>query len=392
MVEQISAIRVFLASPNDLDPEVEIVETLIEELNRTWCFSLGIVLRLIRSGRDVRPGISTDTQAVVNAQISDDYDVFIGILWGRMGTPTPRFSSGTHEEFERAISRWSGTGSPEIMIYFKDAPIRPSKQDTHQVELVQAFRRSLNERGVLHTTFDEERGFQNSLRAHLSSLAQKFSRDTGVPSNGFGNPATRQVQTIGYDEDFGFFDYLEIYNRRMADMSASLDKITAATARIGEQMSASASEMTAQSQTGNPVAVVRFIARSAADLTDYSEVVRIQTAEFSSSSNHALESLTKAMSLYSDFENTDEGQLADLEDSLTRMLVSARDARENMYGMRTMIDSFPKLTTEMNRAKRLVCGELDALVGSIDNTLRTTSNIVESIQSMRGRRHGLSEG
>lgn len=177
----------------------------------------------------------------------------------------------------------------------------------------------------------------------------------------------------------------------MADMSESMDKITAATALIGEQMSSSAKEMTAQNDKGDPVAAVRFIARSAADLTDYSEVVRAQVSEFSSSSNQALESLTKALSLYSGFENTDEGQLADLEDSLTRMLISAREARGSMYGMRTMIDSFPKLTTEMNRAKRLVCGELDALIGSIDNTIKTTGNIVESIQSMRGRRRGLSE-
>lgn len=125
MVEQITVIRVFLASPGDLQVEREIIDAMIEDLNKTWCFSLGIILRLVRWEHDVRPGISTDPQAVVNAQVRDDYDVFLGMLWGRMGTPTPRHSSGTHEEFERAISRWNSTGSPEIMIYFKDAPCAP---------------------------------------------------------------------------------------------------------------------------------------------------------------------------------------------------------------------------------------------------------------------------
>ena len=47
------------------------------------------------------PGFGTDPQGVVNEEIGDDYEIFIGPLWSRFGTPTPRAFSGTQEEFER---------------------------------------------------------------------------------------------------------------------------------------------------------------------------------------------------------------------------------------------------------------------------------------------------
>ncbi len=111
MNEKLSVVRVFLASPGDLAAERTIVEGLVDETNRLWSAEYGVLLQLIRWERDVRPGIAEDAQAVVNNQISDDYDVLIGLLWAHFGTPTLRYSSGTQEEFERAIARFKETGS-----------------------------------------------------------------------------------------------------------------------------------------------------------------------------------------------------------------------------------------------------------------------------------------
>ncbi|MYD31374.1 MAG: DUF4062 domain-containing protein, partial [Nitrospira sp. SB0661_bin_20] len=52
------------------------------------------------------PGFGKDPQDVINKQISDAYDIFIGIMWTRFGTPTPRAGSGTEEEFLRAYDRY----------------------------------------------------------------------------------------------------------------------------------------------------------------------------------------------------------------------------------------------------------------------------------------------
>ena len=65
----------------------------------------GLDLELVRWETHVRPGIAADAQAVVNPQIGP-YDLFIGILWNRFGTPTGRAESGTREEFDQAYARW----------------------------------------------------------------------------------------------------------------------------------------------------------------------------------------------------------------------------------------------------------------------------------------------
>lgn len=43
-----------------------------------------------------------------------EYALFVGIMWNRIGTPTPRAESGTVEEFERAIKSCQKNGQAEI--------------------------------------------------------------------------------------------------------------------------------------------------------------------------------------------------------------------------------------------------------------------------------------
>ncbi|MBN2251236.1 MAG: DUF4062 domain-containing protein, partial [Candidatus Altiarchaeota archaeon] len=98
--------RAFVASPGDVTEERECLKSVIQELNDSWSEELGIHLDLIGWETHAYPGISTDPQAVINKQIDDDYDIFIGIMWKRLGTPTERGGSGTEEEFDRAYKRY----------------------------------------------------------------------------------------------------------------------------------------------------------------------------------------------------------------------------------------------------------------------------------------------
>ena len=47
--------------------------------------------------------MGSDPQQIINSQVSDEYDIFIGILWTRFGTPTERAGSGTEEEFSWSL-------------------------------------------------------------------------------------------------------------------------------------------------------------------------------------------------------------------------------------------------------------------------------------------------
>jgi hypothetical protein len=58
---------------------------------------------------------------------SPDYDVYIGVLKHRFGTPTGRYGSGTEKEYRDALKRWKADGSPWILFYFSHGQDRSRK-------------------------------------------------------------------------------------------------------------------------------------------------------------------------------------------------------------------------------------------------------------------------
>ena len=78
---------------------------------------------------------------VISNQIGTDYDIFIGVLWSRVGTATPRNPSGTLEEFQMAYQKWKASpDSVMLMIYFKDESVPPSELDPVQLSQLQSFK------------------------------------------------------------------------------------------------------------------------------------------------------------------------------------------------------------------------------------------------------------
>jgi hypothetical protein len=82
------------------------------------------------------------TQAIINDQIGDDYDLYLGILWKRFGESQPTNGlTPTQEEFERAMNRFNKTGKPALLFYFKHVKKSPvGKKRLEQFELLKEFR------------------------------------------------------------------------------------------------------------------------------------------------------------------------------------------------------------------------------------------------------------
>ena len=114
-------IRVFVSSPGDMSQEREVLEEIVQTVNRDTGQSLGLRLELFRWEVDVVPQLGPKPQHVVDRQ-TPPYDVYLGILSTRFGTPTGRYGSGTEKEFKDALKNWKTAGSPWIAFYFDDAP------------------------------------------------------------------------------------------------------------------------------------------------------------------------------------------------------------------------------------------------------------------------------
>lgn len=380
---QQTILQVFVASPSDVAEERRLLEGVIGELNRTWADSLGVTYRLYRWETSVAPGFGAEPQAVVNSQTPDGYDVFVGIFWGRLGLPTQSFVSGTVEEFERALERHEATGAPEIMIYFKDAPISPSRIEPGQLQSLMQFKDSLSARGGLYSTFEDQDGFEASLRSHLSAVARKFSVTLqAAPKITAPLDVTRNsdLERVEYDlDDLGYLDYIDIYLAEMEKMTGCLEKLNEITVDIGSKFTKRTQQI--RDAEGNSGRARAFMLMSAADMNQYSKELDGQLDAYRLARTNSFDALSKSVSLHSEIVGKDENLLS-LQASLKGLLASILDSRTGIAGMRDAAAELPRMTKEMNRAKRTIVEALDRFLSEVDSTLATASNIVDSIEQM----------
>jgi hypothetical protein len=195
-------LSVFLASPGDVNDERNRVGAFVDEWNNLWSEELGVHLSLVRWETHAYPAVGADGQEVINTQIGEEYDVFLGIMWKRFGTPTGRAESGTVEEFERALGRYRISGSPQLMFYFKKAD-SDAGEDIAQLQAVQRFRGKLAKDGLLYWEFVSPEQFGQLVRVHLTRHIQNWAKhfreppeDAHAAQGDLANRFNRYLQSV----------------------------------------------------------------------------------------------------------------------------------------------------------------------------------------------------
>jgi hypothetical protein len=236
---------VFVASPSDLEEERNRLEDVIRELNVTWSRTLGLRLELVRWETHGYPGMGQDAQEVLNRELTDEFDIFIGMMWGRYGTPTGRAGSGTEEEFRRALERHREDQRRAIMFYFKDAPLAPSGIDPDQLGRVQRFRASLGSEGSLYWKFGTLEEFEQLLRLHLARQIQQFIA-TGPQRALAAVPVEESLEPSeqAEDEELGLLDFLDLTDEHFTTLNGITARISEETSCLGERMQERTQEIT----------------------------------------------------------------------------------------------------------------------------------------------------
>lgn len=159
-----SILRVFIASPGDLEPERRIARSVVDELNHI-VREIGWHIELL-GWEDTLPGY-TRPQDAINRDV-DSCNLFVGLLWGRWGTRTGEFSSGFEEEFERARGRRQSEKAPEIWLFFKKVDAAQLEDPGDQLKKVLAFRRQRKARkDVFFKDFEHPADWEGRFREYL---------------------------------------------------------------------------------------------------------------------------------------------------------------------------------------------------------------------------------
>ncbi|NEQ07181.1 MULTISPECIES: hypothetical protein [unclassified Moorena] len=166
---QVELLKIFLASPSDVSRERDYVEEVVEEINRTTALSKGVRLEVVRSEKNAYPSFGQGGQAALNSQIGnmEEYELFVGIMWNRLGTPTPRAESGTVEEYERAVAAFEKDGKPDIWFYFREAGANLNEEKLEQRGKVLAFKKKVQGRALTHD-YEKPSDFRERFRQGLS--------------------------------------------------------------------------------------------------------------------------------------------------------------------------------------------------------------------------------
>lgn len=115
MPSEVTTLKVFVASPSDLEAEREALRKLEASLNVAFA-SAKLAVRFT-GWEQASPGYGRP-QAKINPLV-DECDIFVGLLRRKWGTATGEHESGFLEEHERALARRNETGAdPEIALYF----------------------------------------------------------------------------------------------------------------------------------------------------------------------------------------------------------------------------------------------------------------------------------
>ncbi len=389
MPSQETILNVFVGSPGDVSEEREALESIVSELNKTWSKSLGLRLELIRWESDVQPGFGEDPQDVINKQVGDEYDIFIGIFWGRIGTETKRADSGTIEEFQIAYEKYKrNEDSIDILLYFKDAPLPPSKIDPKQFAELMEFKSTLSTLGGLYWKFETLSDFEVTLRSHLSSIAQKWAKKStlSISDNSF------KQKEVDFDEDedddddeYGFLDYLEAFEDLNDDMSLSLNHIAEATDKIGQNMNKrteAMNELGDLNDKSNYTDAKKVVKLASEDMERYSSVLNIQLPILSKSRIGALDALSKALVVYKDFD-VDLEDLNTLDGNITHMREAAIESKIGIKQFKETIVGLPRITSQFNKAKKKVSHSLDGVLKEIESTIQVTQYIIDSITELK---------
>lgn len=152
--------KVFIASPDDVQKEREIVRSVLARWNSINSESKKIVLLPVGWETHAAPETGRTAQEYINEEVLDKCDILIGIFWTKIGSPTKIAKSGTIEEIQRHLSE-----RKMAMLYFSKKGI-PNDSDLEQVKMVRDFKNEIKSES-LYGEYTDDRDLERILYNHL---------------------------------------------------------------------------------------------------------------------------------------------------------------------------------------------------------------------------------
>lgn len=382
MARTVTKYSIFLASPSDLEEERFAIEEVIKELNITFGAPHNLMIDLIKWETHSAPGISNNyTQDLINKDVGDEYDIFIGLLWKKFGTATENADSGTEEEFMRAFNRFQDNpNSLQVLFYFKQA-VPKSMKELNPKELlkIETFKNKIEEKKVLHWDFDTSENLKTQLRLHIPKRINDLINSTSKTTEN-----TAIIELNDQEDELGLLDYIEMFTSSLSESNISLLRIGEATEWIGVEITKKTEEINRISKLANPnqIVIKEVIKRIAKLMNDYTQRIELDIPIYYSSFQESINAGSNLINLADDFY-TDETiiELEETKDSIFELRVGITDGLTGMNSFYESIKELPRIQKEINIAKKNLLSNLGDLIQKLEQSLILTEEFSSQISN-----------
>ncbi len=176
MAKDIKRFDCLLISPGDVIEERETLEKLINTWNAQIGELFNTAINLVKYETHSVPDMKKAPQKVLNEQIVDKCDMAIAIFWGRLGTPTDDYESGSIEEIERLIK-----AGKRVIIYFCNRAIPQENLEIKQYKKLQIIKENYLKKGLVDSYFEISELREKVLLHTSNIIINSLIKDKGMP-------------------------------------------------------------------------------------------------------------------------------------------------------------------------------------------------------------------
>lgn len=376
---------VFLSRPSDIESDVEVVKEAISDAN-FLAEPLGVRFATFDWRENATPGLAIEPQARINAQ-ADGCDVIIALLGATLGTPTLHQVSGSVEEIEGAIARSANSifGNDSVMIFFKDVKLNLSS-DLDEAKKVQDLKHGLGPRGILYRSYgaDEElrQGILRSLGVLMAShvgVSASSRSSLVLPSDINDGQSHEEVENL----ELGLMDYGQMAAEDIEVATKAASELGDAMRRLGEIVTEKTPEFVDANASDNKAKVRDVIAEIAGAMDDCAKEIQSEGDVMADKFKSCLSSLRNIIDIQStDLSKADsDAELVVAEEITSELSETLISVIEQIQSFKSGIVTLPRLTKELNAAKRKLListenlivsmGEIADEVGAINSFARS---------------------
>lgn len=361
-----SIYKLFLASPSDVVEERAIVKNIIDEFNSIYSDRLNAMIELCSWEKSSYPSCGADAQEVINSQIGDNYDIFLGILWTRFGSKTQKYESGTEEEFYRAYERFKRGEHIHIMMYFNHEKVSPDSLDLEQYSKIKNFKQKIAEIGCYYFTYTGKESFKDELRSHLYKVITNWHNDDTEPVQEEAKASTVAIPLENTSE-LGLIELQDIIDTQTAEAVKALKEIQISTEWISRQITKHTLDLTNinAKKSANQIQLAKNIINSSAkDMNLYAKRLDQPIQDWLAFFREAIKA-TKEMLQISDYVIKRETWIEN-KTSLNLLFTTLDGSYSQIIAFHNTVRATPKMTQALIAAQKNVCVKLKSLLDCID--------------------------